>query len=502
MQARLAPIWAFAAAALVACGGSNGNTGSPDGGPTPGDTYSPEAPPTGRGPAGVPPAPEYDDQGIHVSPSGDDTTGNGTPEAPYRHIQYVLDSVAAPGDTLILGGGVYAEEVRIRQPQITLRSKSGELATIQVPVSVDENTAPVAVLFDVDSDGGKLQRVEVVGGFYGVMLQTKWDWGEPADRSGATDITIEDCHIHHTGRDGIKVTPESDRLTIRRSEIHTSGYGYPPGTSLDDKNAEGIDVVNADQVLVQDCYIHDTATTGVYLKGGSRDGRIERTRVERAGALGIVLGFDTSPEFFDLTTNPGYFENVNGVVANCIVDDTGYAGIALYAAENPQVLHNTIRNTATLGHAPLYFGLTYQDWDESALRPATTNALVQGNVIVQPAAATTPCLGIRYSEDLGGLSGLSGPANIDYNVYFRAGSPCTFDDGRPTSLLEGGDLAAWQAGSGGDAHSLLVDPRLTADGHLEAESPCIDQLACATGLGTDIDGEPRAGLCDLGADER
>ena len=65
------------------------------------------------------------------------------------------------------------------------------------------------------------------------------------------NITIEDSKIHDTGRDCIKVTPGSDGLTIRRTEIYNSGKGYPTGTSPDDMNAEGIDAVNADNMLVQ-----------------------------------------------------------------------------------------------------------------------------------------------------------------------------------------------------------------------------------------------------------
>ncbi|MEZ4466115.1 MAG: hypothetical protein R3F43_17100 [bacterium] len=65
--------------------------------------------------------------------------------------------------------------------------------------------------------------------------------------------------------------------------------GYPPGTPPDEKNAEGIDAVNADRVHIADVYIHDTATSCAYVKGGSIGTVIERVTAERCGELGLVL---------------------------------------------------------------------------------------------------------------------------------------------------------------------------------------------------------------------
>lgn len=161
-----------------------------------------------------------------------------------------MDNVAKSGDTIILRKGTYNEEIRIRIPGITIRSKSDECAKISQPPTIDGNNVVIPVIFDVDSDGSKLQRVEVTGGFYGIMLFTKWEWGED-DRSGATDIVIEDCKIHDTGVDAVKVTPGSDNVTIRCCEIYNSGIGYLVGTPLEDKNAEGIDVVNAEFIYLQ-----------------------------------------------------------------------------------------------------------------------------------------------------------------------------------------------------------------------------------------------------------
>lgn len=443
--------------------------------------------------------PAYDDVGIQVSPSGSDESGDGTEASPYRTIGHVLAEVAEAGDTIILREGEYPEPVRIRIPNITIRSHTGEWGVISQPISIDGDAGTHPVMFDVDSDGSKLQRVEVRGGFYGVFLQTRFGWGDP-DTLGATNITIEDCRIHDTGRDCIKVTPQSDGLVVRRTEIWNSGMGYPEGTPPDDKNAEGIDAVNADDILIQDCYIHDTATTGVYLKGGSTGGVIERTRVERTGGLGIALGFDTSLEFFDTETNPGHYENIRGTVANCIVRDTRYAGIALYASRDARVINNTIIDTAVAGHAPLYFGIPLQDWDPSGGRPANLNPTLLNNLVFQ----STPgdCVAIRhfYDDELGTVDGLEGAVHMDHNLYAAAGGSCTFTDGREGGI-DGASLEAWRAHIDAEASSRTEDPLLTSDGHIQAGSAAIDAAQTDGAPSTDIDCEPRSGAVDIGADE-
>jgi hypothetical protein len=72
--------------------------------------------------------------------------------------------------------------------------------------------------------------------------------------------------------------------------------------------------------------IHDTATSCLYVKGGSIGTVIERTRVERCGDLGIVLGFDTSPEFFDLSGEPRLLREHRRDVRNCVIATPGSPG--------------------------------------------------------------------------------------------------------------------------------------------------------------------------------
>jgi hypothetical protein len=436
---------------------------------------------------------------IYVSTAGNDTSGDGSIANPFRTIGHAL-TIAASGDEIVLRGApgvvnnIYAESIRIQQPNITIRSQSGEWAIIQCPTN-DANIGQ-CVRFDVDSDGSRLQRVEVIGGYYyGIKLETKWDWGGP-DRSGASNILLEDIKVHDTARDAIKITPGCDDVTIRRAEIFNTGI-------RDSSNAEGIDNVNGDRMIVQDSYLHDIATNGIYFKGGSTDTRIERNRIERTGGAGILVGFDTSPEFFDLTVNPQYYESIRGVVRNNIIRNTQYAGIGLYAAKDAQIWNNTLIDTAQTGHSPIYFGITYQDWDPNAGRPPSVNPILRNNLVYQSSNLPTECVFIRYSNDLGGLSALAGMPAMDYNLYFHYGSNCQFTDQRPTSPLDHGTFSQWQSHISGESHSLTSAPQLTTDGHLQAGSPAIDAGVCAGAPSNDFDGDqrPQGPACDIGADE-
>lgn len=312
-----------------------------------------------------------------VSPLGSDASGNGSISQPFKTLKHLLEpanDLVKAGDIVTLrgqqGNHVYPEiEVRLRVP-LTLRSYPGEWAVLECPIDQEDT---VCVQIDPQASGSRISRLEISGGnLYSLFFQTDYDARDNPSGKGASDVILEDCSIHDTGRDAIKITPKSDNITIRRCEIYNTGRIYPADTSLDDKNAEGIDNVNGSGMTVEDSWIHDIATTGLYFKGGAADVIVQRNRIERTGMGGIMVGFDTSPDFFDTVANPRYFESVRGTVRNNVVRDTGYAGIGLYAAQDAVVANNTIVNTAKLGHAAIYFGVTLQDYEPQAGRPPTS----------------------------------------------------------------------------------------------------------------------------------
>jgi len=411
---------------------------------------------------------------IYVSPNGNDSKATGAIDAPFKSINAALAS-AEPGATIILRGGTYREgtEVRVRIPNITIKSKQGEWAVIDLTTYNSGHDEDSGVYFDVDSSGGKLQGVEVMGGFYAVCTETKWDWGNPADRGGASNIIIEDCKLHDSRYDVVKVKPNCNNVVIRYNEIYNSGQAFAGRPQNGEDNAEGIDNVNGDKMVVQNNHIHDICSTAVYAKGGATDVLIENNLIERAHGAGIMVGFDTSPEFFDITVNPQYYENIRGVVRNNLIIDTGWEGIGLYGSKDAQIYNNTLINVANGGlyHSAIYFGLTYQDWESYAKRPASVDPNIHHNIVSQPNSIVRPMIEIRYSHELGGMIALSGNPVMSDNCYYIAGKSAVFCDYRPGSELEGADLSKWKSHISGDSGSLEVDPALDAD-YMPANPQC------------------------------
>lgn len=428
----------------------------------------------------------------YVSTSGNDGAP-GTVTSPFATVQRALD-IASAGDIIILRGGVHAGGVRIRTPRLTLQSHVGEWARLAAPI--DQEETDTCVYIDLDASGTTLRRLEISGGyFYGVKTESNWDWGE-ATRYGASNILLEQCRIHDTGRDCIKIVPASDNVVIRNCEIYNSGR-------RDNSNAEGIDNVNGDYMTVENCYIHDTGTTGVYAKGGAIGAVIQGCLIMNCGALGVAIGFDTSPEWFDTTVNPGYYESINAIARNCIIINTTYAGIGIYAAKNPHIYNNTIIHSAQNGQAAIHFGAAFHDWEPGVPCPGSVNPVLRNNLIIHSASSETPIVQIRYSSEHIGVSGVNGALTMSNNRYFKIQNAALFQDQRPGSIFLG-NLTGWKNHISGDANSSEGDPKLNANYHLQANSPCINAgfyLPGASGAPVDYDGGTRSASWDIGADE-
>jgi len=101
------------------------------------------------------------ENGIYVATNGNDQSGTGSINQPFRTINRALQ-VANPGDKIILRGGIYNERIRIQEPNIIIASKSGERAVISSPIN-DENIGE-CIRFDPEASGCKLVRLEIRGG--------------------------------------------------------------------------------------------------------------------------------------------------------------------------------------------------------------------------------------------------------------------------------------------------------------------------------------------------
>jgi hypothetical protein len=426
------------------------------------------------------------------------TNGNnnnpGTLDQPFKTLPMAIE-VASPGDEIQLRGGNYiSQEIRINKSNLLIKSYPGEWAIITAVTDVEDISACLWYS-DPETSGGSLQRLEIVGGYYyAIKFETNWDWDNSVpfnQRRGVSNVTIKDCKIHHSGRDGIKLTPACANISILNCEIHHTGVG--PGAQLD-FNAEGIDNVNAPDLTVRGCYFHDIATTGIYVKGGGRNCVIEGNRVENCGEGGIYLGFYTDAEWFDTQSNPLYFENINGLVMNNLIINTQHAGIGLWGAKDAQVYNNTVINGGQAEHSGLFFNTT-DVWidDNNSAQVGSQNVRIQNNLFVQSANQTLAMVRVREGALVGNTN------LVDNNFYYDPNGAVFLDDNLDWQEWT---LADWKAQTFRDLHSFAVNPNLDANYHLQANSPCINAGVNIAGVIRDFDGHLRSdGAHDVGADE-
>ena len=111
--------------------------------------------------------------------------------------------------------------------------------------------------------------------------------------------------------------------------------------------------------------------------------------------------------------------------------------------------------------------------------------------------ASTQTLGTRYGVICNSANTVF--SNINYNDYFAQNIGFIGGSARAT-------LANWQTGTGQDANSIAVDPLYTtttapADLHLQMASTLVNAGTTVAGVATDIDGQTRDAMPDIGADE-
>ena len=427
-----------------------------------------------------------------VATNGSDANP-GTETRPFKTLPTAITAANA-GDTINLRGGQYtSQEIRIDKSRLTIRSYPGEWAVITAPTNI-EDIASCIWYNDPEVSGGSLERLEIVGGYYyGVSFETNWDWGLP-QRRGVSNIVLRECMVHHTGRDCIKIKPACDNIQILHCELFASGKGISNLPENGGPNAEAIDNVNGDGMIVRNCHIHHISTTGVYVKGGAQNALVEENLIYETGEAGILLGFYTDAEFFDQDgTNPKYFECRNSVARNNIVHTTGGAGIGFFAADNCAAYHNTVVTASSVFHAPLYFS-PGDIWisDRLSLTPPNVNIQVYNNIFVDQSGSGEEDFTVQIRA-----GGLSGNNLINHNIYFKPVGAAQFDDGVSWPSLS---FQQWKAQMGFDAASQTLNPGLKEDFHLAAGSPAIDagRESPAT---RDYDLGPRSGLRDVGADE-
>jgi hypothetical protein len=359
----------------------------------------------------------------YVATTGVDTN-TGAVSSPFLTIAKAL-TVAKSGDTINLRAGTYAGNLKVTLPNITIQGYGSEAAKISSPTNnaTIENT----IDFGTEASGCKLLHLEITGGYnYAIKTESTRDDDTNGTYHGASSLLFDHLKVHDAGTHVIKLSPDADHVTIRNSEIFNSGR-------RDATQGQGVDAVNVDDLLFEKNYIHDTTQNAIFVKGGSQRAIIQDNEVRNAGFSGILLGQDTSPEFFDTKQNPGRFEAIDCVAQRNRVMNTKDAGLAAWSSLRCTIQNNYARDVASIGQSGFYISTN------GAEKP-NQDLVFKNNVI---GINTGDIMVMRADNATTGKLTMSG------NKYF--GDNHFIDE----SAVFQGTLAQWQALISGDTGSTI-----------------------------------------------
>lgn len=224
---------------------------------------------------------------IHVATNGNDTTGNGSAEQPYRTIDRAVDD-ATPGAAITIRPGIYAGGTFIH-----------DLAgTDTAPIWIRGESPTNRPVIQGSAEGLHLTRVrylvvenlEVSGSTAnGINCD---DGGEYDNPEATRYVVFNNLYIHDIGgggnQDGLKMSGVYD-FWILDSEITRCG-GAGSGS--------GIDMVGCHRGVIRGNHLHELSGNAVQCKGGTTDVEIRGCRIIDAGHRGINIGGSTGFEFF------------------------------------------------------------------------------------------------------------------------------------------------------------------------------------------------------------
>ena len=243
---------------------------------------------------------------------------------------------------------------------------------------------------------------------------------------------------------------------------------------------------------------------------------IQSTTITTAAMSGIQLGL--------LLSNGNVAQNNIADIKNISTTGTGAAAISVIAtstASNVTIANNFASDVAANGSATLAsngFGMAFTGsgtgynvyLNSVELNTNQATAQTSAAMFVASTFATANALNVRDN-----IFANTQTTGARYGVYSTAAATVftaiNFDDyfAQNVGFIGGSarvTLADWQMGTSQDANSLAVDPMFVstaapADLHLQASSPLVN-AGTSVGINTDIDGDMRDAMPDIGADEQ
>ncbi len=243
---------------------------------------------------------------IFVSPTGSNTTGDGSQATPYQTISRAVQGVQ-PGDAIRLLPGTHAAGTFISNLAGTANAPIwlGGMPGLARPVISGGNTAIQLsrIRYVV------LENLEVTGAAAnGINCD---DGGDYANSNATRHVLFRNLFLHDIGtggnQDGLKLSGLYDYV-VRDCEFARLSAG-----------GSGIDHVGCHRGLIARCMFTDAGSNAIQCKGGSADIEIRWNRITNGGARAINIGGSTGFEYFRpplSTTTPNAESSNIRVIAN------------------------------------------------------------------------------------------------------------------------------------------------------------------------------------------
>jgi hypothetical protein len=267
---------------------------------------------------------------IFVSPSGNNSTGNGSQANPYQTVTRALQGVQ-PGDAIRLLPGNHFTGTFI----------SDLSGTSNAPIWLGGMPGMARPVFNGGSQAFQLSRVgylvveniEVTGATAnGINCD---DGGDYTNSNATRYLVFRNLYIHDIGtggnNDGLKLSGVNDYFVLDCLFSRMSAGG------------SAIDHVGCHQGLIARCTVADAGSNAIQCKGGSEDIEIRWNQFTNAGARAINIGGSTGFEFFrpPLSMSSSNVEAKNiRVIANLFRGSE--APIAFVGTVNSLVANNTL----------------------------------------------------------------------------------------------------------------------------------------------------------------
>ena len=388
----------------------------------------------------------------YVSTSGNDVTGNGSREQPYRTIQRAADSVG-PGGTVFIEPGTYREALVI-----------SKVATAESPITFTASGPGVVIDADaVDRDAVLVTESAWIV-WQGIRIQDAPRAGMRI--SASHHITVRNNVFANNQRWGL-FTDFSDDLLIEGNE----SFGATIEHGIYHSNS-------GDRPVIRGNVIHDNHADGIHMNGDismGGDGVITSAVVERN-------------YIYDNGVGGGSGINMDGVqsstIRNNVIVNAHASGISMYqidgglCSRNNRVYDNTIV-VASDGR-----------WAVNIPNSGCTDIKLISNILYSNH-------GYRGAINVvdGARSGFESNYNVLEGVFSTNGGDSTLS------------FAQWQA-LGYDTHSKVATPaqlfvNASSDFHLKSGSPAIDAGQTLTSVKRDHDSNvrPQGARSDAGAYE-